>query len=231
MKNRTILRRIGLIAIAALLTLSVLAGCSAPADGDDNNPDADPHAGHSHAGHTHADSTPTEHDHAGHTHAQGVTDPLAVSIKQNGKTYSLTISHEGEVLFEKKDLPRSPFKEKVSDNIYAFFWATDHGPNDFCAVYCDPNNCRVSELFTSPFASDGVRVVLPQGGKGGYSILIRDIFDADKYSKTYELEDAYTGADGSIFSGKMIDKTHCTVSYYTNKDGAHRIRQFDLYAE
>ncbi|MBQ9842044.1 MAG: hypothetical protein IJO42_02920 [Clostridia bacterium] len=226
MKNRTILRRMGLIAIAALLTLSVLAGCSAPADGGDNNPDADPHAGHSHA-----DSTPTEHDHAGHTHAQGVTDPLAVSIKQNGETYSLTISHEGEALFEKKDLPRSPFKEKISDDIYAFFWATDYGPNDFCAVYCDPNNCRVSELFTSPFASDGVRVVLPQGGKGGYSVLIRDIFDADKYSKTYELEDAYTGADGSIFSGKMIDKTHCTVSYYTNKDGAHRIRQFDLYAE
>lgn len=216
MKNRTILRRMGLIAIAALLTLTALVGCAAPADGDDKKP---------------ADSTPTENAHAGHSHAQGAADSLAVSIKQDGKTYSLTVSHEGEVLFEKKDLPRSPIKEKITEDVYAISWATGHGPNEFYSVYCDPANCRVSEMFTSPFASDGVRVVLPKGGKDGYSILIRDIFDADKYSKTYQLEDAYTGAEGSIFSGKMIDTTHCTVSYYTSKEGAHRIRQFDLYAE
>ena len=66
----------------------------------------------------------------------------------------------------------------------------------------------------------------------GYSILVRDIFDAKIYNKSYPLEDAYTGGDGGvIYSGTMQDEDTVRIAYYTAKDGTHRLRDFHLYAE
>lgn len=173
-----------------------------------------------------------QHDH-GHNHETAETLDVSYTLEKDN-TFTLTIKdHDGTVLLTKTGLKQKALAEQVSDTVFSLGWATGTGANDYEMVYCSRMTCQVSEVFVSPFACDGVRVVLPQGNnKDGYSVLIRDVFDSKGYSKTYPLTDAYTKGDQAVvFGGKLVGNGQATVSYLVGPNREHRIVQFDLYED
>ena len=212
-KQATIIVISVLCAAALLIGLLVILG---PVLGGNN---ADPHAGHNHGssdlggGHYEGDG----HDHGSH----GATSTAKVKYQlytNADKTFRLVFRDDkGAVLMEQDKLPKQPFRETVDEKngVYTLAWATDDGPNDFVQVYYNEKTGQVSQAFTAPRGTDGVRVAY--GSADQKKMIVQDLFNKDAYYKEYVLENAVEKNGDIIIGGKLqVDKKTVVISYHSS---------------
>lgn len=233
-KKKKLWTVIGVVALVVVLVAAALIGRFAPA--------ADPHAGHDHDADPHTSTTADPH--AGHNHGDSLhttakpdgntaNTVVCIPTKNDDGTYSFVLrDQKGHELFRKSGLDRAPLTERISDQVYSVGWPTGAGPNDYQQVYYHLQTGQVSQVFDSPLASDGVRVIVPRALKKSYAVIVQDLFDAKVYSKTYPLPGAYTGGDYTVVGGKLDPETKKVRVTYLVSEKAERTAAFiPLYPE
>ena len=221
-----------LCAAALLVVLLVVIG---PVLGGN---DADPHAGHDHSsdtdlgdGHYEGDG----HDHSGTGSTADSDAKVKYQLYTNAdKTSRLVFRDDaGQTIAEFDNLQiaegRQPSAEVVEANedIYELGWATGDGANDFECIYYNVKTGQVSDKFTAPRGTDGVRVAY--GSADQTKVVVQDLFDKDAYSKEYALEEPYAGEGDVIMGGRLQDDKKTVVISYKDKEGAGRHAVINLY--
>lgn len=215
MTNKQALITIISVVAAAALLIVALAVIGAI------NKDAinDPHAGHNHGselgdGHYEGDG----HDHG--TADTGVKAKYQL-YQEEGGTYRMVFRDDkGKSLAEFNKIANPPIKEAVDEKngIYELGWSTGKGPNDFACVYYNEKTGQVSDMFTAPRGTDGVRIAY--GSADQKKVIVRDLFNKDGYSKEYALEGAVANKNGDIIiSGRLTaDKKAVSITYLIGPD-------------
>ena len=226
------LRALCLLCAVVLLSTFALTGCG----NETPAAETDPHAGHNHA---------TETDpHAGHNHGTNATDapigdkhehkePAAMRMayeEEKGGTFTLIIKDcQGNQIYKKTGLAKKAASRQVTAEVAELYWVTSSNPGGYECLYINRLTCQVSDTIVGEQVTDGNRIVYTEIKDGVLNVTVRDLFDKNGYSKTTEIKEAYTKGDYTVLGAVMMKNGQVNVSYLTDKDGAHRIKAFDLY--
>lgn len=205
----------GMAMIAALTLLVTAVGCSTPAD----QTPADDHG-------TTAATDEHGHDHGSHG---GVS--MAYTQEADG-TYTLMVTDgDGHVLHTQPGLAGTAVSTQITDTVVELSWVINNHPGGYQCLYVDREGGRVSDMIVGEQATDGNRIVCCEVKDGKLNVTVRDLFDAEGYSKVTVIDDAYTAGEYTVLGAVKYTKDQVNVSYLTDKNGGHRITTFSLYEQ
>ncbi len=135
------------------------------------------------------------------------------------ETYSyLVTDYKGRTLDEGEDLTERPEYVFVDIDVGGFIFRQGKEPSSCCARYYDLKNSRVSETFRYVLAARDDRVVCAEIRNGEPLIVVRDIFDKDRFYKEYRPENVSKDGDFAI-AGKIDRKGNVTVTCLAENGG------------
>lgn len=195
----------------------------------------------SHAGHDHEDELGDGHyEGDGHDHGTtGTTTGTADKVKYQlytaeDKTRRLVFrDNTGKTIAEFNDIGLLenrgviPTTIDADKGIVELSWATGSGPNEFRSIFYNKKTGAVSQMFTAPCGSDGVRVAYPTAdGK----VVVQDIFNKKAYYKEHTLKGAYTKGDYIVISGKLQKEQKAVlINYVVDEKGKTTSTSIKLY--
>lgn len=228
------LRALCLLCAVVLLSTFALTGCGSEEPAGEQSATGDD----AHAGHNHGDETPStaptnqnqeQNSNQKHDHEEPSNMRLAYE-EEKGGTFALVIKDcKGNLVLEKKGLAKKALSRQINDYVVCLSWVLNSNPGGYESLYIDRKTCRVSDTIVGEQATDGNRIVCTEIKDGVLNVTVRDLFDKNGYSKTTEVKEAYTKGDYTVLGAVMMKNDQVNISYLTDKDGAHRIKAFDLY--